>query len=82
MHDPSTPKGGETLARAERLVILQLAGIPRGRPREQLLRSLRRERVEQAIASLAAVGIVVSTGHRVRQSSALERFEALGFIEV
>jgi len=85
MQEPNTPNGGETLARAERLVILQLAGIPRGRSREQLIRSLRRVgrgRVEQAIASLAAVGIVVIAGRFVRQSSALERFDALGFVEV
>jgi len=85
MQEPSTPRGGETLVRAERLVILQLAGNPRGRPREQVIRNLRRvgqERVEQAIASLAAVGIIVSTGCSVRQSSALERFDALGYIEV
>ncbi|HUA75361.1 MAG TPA: hypothetical protein VL988_11435 [Solirubrobacteraceae bacterium] len=50
-----------------------------------MIRNLRRvgqERVEQAIASLAAVGIIVSTGCSVRQSSALERFDALGYIEV
>lgn len=85
MQEPSTPKGGETLARAERLVILQLAGVPRGRPREQLIRNLRRvgrQRVEQAIASLAAVGIVVVAGCSVRQSSALERFDSLDVIEV
>jgi len=85
MQEPSTPEGGETLERAERLVILQVAGNPRGRPREQVIRNLRRvgrERVEQAIASLAAVGIVVVAGCSVRQSSALERFDALGYIEV
>ncbi|HUA75356.1 MAG TPA: hypothetical protein VL988_11410 [Solirubrobacteraceae bacterium] len=66
-------------------MILQVAGNPRGRPREQVIRNLRRvgrERVEQAIASLAAVGIVVVAGCSVRQSSALERFDALGYIEV
>lgn len=82
MQEPSTPKGGKTLARAERLVILQLAGIPRGRSREQLIRILRREPVDEAIASLAAVGIVVIAGRSVRQSPALERFDALDFIEV
>jgi hypothetical protein len=85
MQEPSTPKGGETLARAERLVILQLAGAQRGRTREQLIRALRgvgRQVVDEAIVSLAAVGILTVTTRSVRQSSALERFDRLGFIEV
>ncbi len=85
MHEPCTPNSGKSLARVERLVILQVAGAQRGRTREQLIRALRRfgrERVDEAIASLAAVGIVVVSGRSVRQSSALERFDRLGFIEV
>jgi hypothetical protein len=83
MHDPSTPKAGETLVRAERLVILQLAGAQRGRTREQLIRALRgiaQYVIDEAIASLAAVGVVVVTGRSVRQSRALERIDALGYI--
>jgi hypothetical protein len=85
MQEPSTPKAGETLARAEHLVILQLAGAQRGRTQEQLIRALRgigRQVVDEAIASLAAVGILIVTTRSVRQSSALERFDRLGFIEV
>ncbi len=85
MQEPSTPKAGETLARAERLVILHLAGAQGGRTREQLIRALRgigRQAVDEAVASLAAVGILVVTARSVHQSSALERFDTLGFIEV
>ncbi|HST33199.1 MAG TPA: hypothetical protein VLJ80_06720 [Solirubrobacteraceae bacterium] len=85
MQEPSTPKAGETLARVERLVILHVAGAQRGRSREQLIRTLRgieRQRIEDAVASLAAVRIVLVNGRSVRQSSALERFDRLGFIEV
>ena len=85
MQEPSTPTGGETLVRAERLVILQLAGAQDGRTRAQLIRALRgigRQAVDEAVASLAAVGILIVTTRSVRQSSALERFDRLGFIEV
>jgi DNA-binding transcriptional ArsR family regulator len=85
MQEPSTPEAAGTLARAERLVILQLASAQRGRSREQLIRALRgtaQQAVDEAIASLAAVGLVLAEGRSVRQSSALERMDALGFIEV
>jgi hypothetical protein len=85
MQEPSTPKAGETLARAERLVILQLAGAQGGRSRDQLIHALRgvgRQAVDDAINSLAAVDILIVTTRSVRQSSALERFDRLGFIEV
>jgi len=85
MQEPSTPTAGETLARAERLVILHVAGAQRGRSREQLIRALRgvgRQAVDEAVASLAAVGILIVTTRSVHQSSALERFDRLGFVGV
>jgi len=36
--------------------------------------------VDDAIASLAAVGVVVVKGRSVRQSAALERIDRLGYI--
>ncbi|HEX3909513.1 MAG TPA: hypothetical protein VHW67_02275 [Solirubrobacteraceae bacterium] len=38
------------------------------------------ERVDDAIASLVAVGVVVLSGRSVRQSSALERIDLLDLI--
>jgi len=85
MQESSTPNSGETLARAERLVILQVAGARRGRSRDQLHRGLKapvRERIDEAIASLAAVGIVIVTSRSVRQSPALARMDALDYITI
>ncbi len=85
MQEPSTPTGGETLARVERLVILQLAGTRRGCTRVQLVSALRgvgRQVIEDAIASLAAVGVVIATERSVCQSAALERLDRLGYIGV
>jgi hypothetical protein len=46
------------------------------------LSDLGRERVDDAIASLTAVGLVVVRGRSVHQSSALERIDFLGYITV
>lgn len=70
---------------AERLVVLQVAGVPRGRQRTVLyaaLRDLGRERVDAAIDSLEHVGVVVTVGRAVRRSPALERLERLDFISM
>jgi stage V sporulation protein SpoVS len=72
-------------ARAQRLVVLQVAGALYGRSREQLqgtLSDLGAWRVNKAIKSLEAVGLVVVNGRTIRQSRALARIERLGFIEV
>ncbi|HTZ85580.1 MAG TPA: hypothetical protein VMB05_02835 [Solirubrobacteraceae bacterium] len=64
-------------------MVLQVAGAARGRTREQVRRALRdlgAYRVDAAIDSLAAVGVVVVTKRSVRQSPALERIDRLDFI--
>jgi hypothetical protein len=83
MHGASKQGEGWIDSRAEHLVVLQVAGVERGRRREQLHRALSDlggERVDDAIASLAAVGVVVLSGRSVRQSSALERIDLLDLI--
>jgi hypothetical protein len=83
MHDGSKQDGCPLDSRAEHLVVLQVAGVARGRTREQVRRALSDlgvRRVDDAITSLAAVGVVVVTARSVRQSSALARIDALDFI--
>ncbi len=83
MHDGSKQDGCPLDSRAEHLVVLQVAGVARGRTREQVRRALSdlgMRRVDDAIASLAAVGVVVVAGRSLRQSAALERIDSLGYI--
>jgi hypothetical protein len=83
MHGGSKQDGCPLDSRAEHLVVLQVAGVARGRTREQVQRALSdlgAQRVDDAIASLAAVGVVVVKGRSVRQSSALARIDALDFV--
>lgn len=72
-------------AEAEHLIVLLVADAPRGRSREQIGRDLDdigRERVEDAITSLAAVGLVVAGERSVRRSLALARLDWLAMIEI
>jgi hypothetical protein len=83
MHDESKQDGCQIDSRAEHLVVLTVAGVKRGRRRERIhsdLSDLDPSRVDDAIASLAAVGVVVVKGRSVHQSSALARIDALDFI--
>jgi hypothetical protein len=83
MHGESKQDGCPLDSRAEHLVVLQVAGVARGRTREQVrqaLSDLGRRRADDAIASLAAVGLVIVTKRSVRQSAALERIDLLDFI--
>jgi hypothetical protein len=83
MHGASKQGEDRIDSRAEHLVVLQVAGVARGRSREQLhgaLSDIGGERVDDAIASLVAVGVVVLSGRSVRQSSALERIDLLDLI--
>ncbi|HST34925.1 MAG TPA: hypothetical protein VLJ80_15550 [Solirubrobacteraceae bacterium] len=83
MHGSSKQDGCPLDSHAEHLVILQVAGEARGRTRGRIhdeLSDLGAQRVDEAIASLAAVGVVVLTARSVRQSPALERIDALGYI--
>lgn len=85
MHDGSKQDGCQIDSHAEHLVVLAVAGVKRGRRRERIhgeLRDIDRSRVDAAIASLAAVGLVVVKGRSVHQSSALERIDALDFLAV
>jgi hypothetical protein len=85
MHGKSKQGDRRFDARAQRLVVLQVSGALYGRSREQLqgtLSDLGAWRVNKAIKSLEAVGLVVVNGRTVRQSKALARIERLGFIEV
>lgn len=74
MHDESKQGGSQIDSYAEHLVVLTVAGVERGRRREQVYRTLGdldRSRVDDAIARLEAVGLVVVKGRSVHQSSAL-----------
>jgi hypothetical protein len=85
MHDASKQGGGQIDSYAEHLVILQVSGVKRGRPRERICRVLADlgvERIDSAIASLAAVGLVVVKGRSIHQSDALERMDLLGYITI
>jgi hypothetical protein len=85
MHGKSKQAGCQIDARVERLVVLQVAGVFYRRQREQLhgfLNDLGARRVNEAIKSLEAVGVVVVNGRTIRQSRALARIDRLGFIEV
>jgi hypothetical protein len=83
MRNQSKQDGCPLDSYAEHLVVLQVAGEKRGRRRKRIrseLSDLGRERVDDAIASLTAVGLVVVRGRSVHQSSALERIDFLGYI--
>ncbi|HEY1536414.1 MAG TPA: hypothetical protein VGF76_20480 [Polyangiaceae bacterium] len=85
MHGKSKQGERRFDARAQRLVVLQVAGAPYGRSREQLqgpLSDLGGWRVNKAIRSLEAVGVVVVNGNTIRQSRALARIDQLGRIGI
>lgn len=85
MHGESKQDGCQIDSYAEHLVILEVAGVKRGRPRERIhsvLADVGADRIDSAIASLSAVGLVVVRGRSVHQSSALERMDALGYITI
>ncbi len=67
--------------RAQQLVVLHVAGALYGRSRQQIqgpLSDLGAWRVNKAIKSLEAVGVVVVNGNTIRQSRALARIDQLG----
>jgi hypothetical protein len=75
MHGRSKQGGSQIDSQAEHLVVLQVAGEFYGRQREQIygaLNDLGSRRVNEAIKSLEAVGVVVVNGRTVRQSRALD----------
>ena len=83
MHRQSKQARRPLDAAAERLVVLQVAGIPRGRQRKAIhaeLRDLGNERVDAAIDSLQRAGVVLVEGTSVRQTAALERIDRLELI--
>lgn len=85
MHGKSKQDGSQFDMQAEHLVVLQVAGVFYGRSREQVqgaLSDLGARRVNAAIKSLEAVGVVVVNGRTVRQSKALARIDRLGYIGV
>jgi hypothetical protein len=85
MQAKSKQDGSEIDGWAEHLVVLQVAGVFYGRSREQVqgaLNDLGARRVNAAIKSLEAVGVVVVNGRTIRQSRALARIDRLGFITI
>ena len=95
MHGKSKQAGCQIDARVERLVVLQVAGVFCGRQREQLhglLNDLGARRVNEAIKSLEAVGVVVvngvsldmifkiSDGLGIRTSELLDTAHVQGFL--
>jgi len=85
MQAKSKQGGGRIDIRAERGVVLQVAGVLYGRQREQLhgsLNDLGARRVNEAIKSLEVIGVVSVNGRTIRQSRALARIDQLGLIGV
>lgn len=85
MHGASKQDDGWIDSDAEHLVILQVGGLKRGRRRERIHRALigvETDRIDSAIASLAAVDLMSVRGRTVHQSSALERIDLLGYITI
>jgi hypothetical protein len=85
MHGKSKQGGGRIDSHAEHAVVLQVAGVFYGRQREQIygaLNDLGSRRVNEAIKSLEAVGVVVVNGRTVRQSRALARIDQLCLIAI
>jgi hypothetical protein len=85
MHGPSKQGSDEIDSHAEHLVVLTVAGVKRGRRRDQVYRTLSdldRGRLDDAIDSLAAAGVVVVKGCSVHQSPALERIDQLDFLAI
>jgi len=83
MHRESNQGRPRLDAAAERLVVLQVAGVPRGRQRSVIdatLADVGRERVDAAIDSLQRAGVVLVVGRAVRQSAVLERLDRLKLI--
>jgi len=83
MHRQSKQASQRHDAAAERLVVLQVVGVPRGRQRSVIytaLADIGRERVDAAIDSLQQAGVVLVVGRAVRQSTALERLDRLELI--
>ena len=69
----------------EYLIVLEVAGRPRGRERERLRRSLRDhppEAVDEAVRSLEDAGVVNATARTIKPSEALRRLDDLGLINV
>lgn len=72
-------------AQAEHLIVLQVAGARRRCSRRRIHRELSdigRERVDEAIASLAGAGVLLAGERSVRQSLALARLDWLHMIAV
>jgi hypothetical protein len=70
---------------AEHLIVLQVAGARRGCSRKRIHRELSdigRERVDEAIASLAGAGVLLAGERSVRRSVALARIDWLHMIAV
>jgi hypothetical protein len=85
MHDESKQDQGELDAHAEHLLVLDVAGVRRGRERERIyhtLHGLEPSRIDAAIESLRRVGVVLVKGQSVHQSPALERIDRLDMIGV
>jgi hypothetical protein len=86
MHDESNQGSVEGIdAQAEHLIVLQVAGARQGCSRRRIHRELGeigKERVEEAIASLAGAGVLLAGERSVRQSVALARLDWLHMIAI
>lgn len=83
MHGPSKQDAGHIDVLTEKLVVLQVAGVKRGRERVRMYRALRNSpqpSVDAAIESLQSAGVVVVKGKSIHQSAALRRIDRLDLI--
>jgi hypothetical protein len=82
MHDQSKQDQSPDVV-AERLVVLPVAGVPRGRKRSLVhaaLGDLGGGRVDAAISSLQSAGVVRVVGEEIRQAPAIDRLDRLDLI--
>lgn len=85
MHKQSKQDAEPVDAYTERLVVIQVVGVKRGRERARMYRALRdvaQESIDAAIESLQSAGVVVVKGKSVCESPALGRIDRLHLIGI
>lgn len=83
MHRQSKQDGEPTDARVQKLVVLQVAGVRRGRERTRIHRALRDippTTIDAAIDALQKAGVVIVKGKSIHETNALGRLDQLGMI--
>jgi hypothetical protein len=85
MHGESKQDTGSIDWRTERLIVVDVLAVRRGRPRERIYRTFRnieQQRIDDAITRLEIIGVVIVKGRSVHQSRALARIDYLRLIGI